>query len=205
MTRNMASASKTGSTQDGDKAESHDRPPYTRAPDFTTKHTARCFCGETKWEFSRDALDAMYCHCETCQTLHGTPYQWAAVCPKESVHFTKGGDKLLFYHSPTKEMVYKLPCKLSCHACHAPIADEGRNMMLMLPPYIHFERDENGRKIVADGFKAKHHMFYGKRVADMEDGLEKFLGKKGEGRCDDHGNTEEDHKGDASEGHQERL
>lgn len=78
-------------------------------------------------------------------------------------------------------------------------------MMLMLPPYIHFERDENGRKKIPDGFAAKHHMFYGKRVADMKDGLEKFLGRKGEGLCDDHGNALEEHTGDEHEGHQDRL
>jgi len=197
--------SKSGSMQDSSKDSSRDRPPYTKAPDFKAKYSASCFCGATQWEFSQDPLDAMYCHCETCQTLHGTPYQWAAVCPKDSVHFTKGGKELLFYHSSTKEMTYKLPCKLSCKECHAPVADEGRNMMLMLPPYIHFKRDEQGRKQVTEGFQAKHHMFYGKRVADMNDGLEKFLGRKGDGKCDDKGNPLEEHTGHEDEGHQDRL
>jgi len=157
-------------------------PPYTRPEGFAPKYNASCFCGTIKWQLSEDALDAMYCHCETCQTLHGTPYQWAAVVPKENVYFNQNADKIVFFNSSASDCSedapaqdecargkneYKLPCKLSCPYCHASFADEGRRMMLMLPPYIHFERDERGKKIVPDAFMAKHHMFYGKRVADM--------------------------------------
>lgn len=119
--------------------------------------------------------------------MHGAPYQWASVLPKDKVHFTRGGENLVFYTSEERRDRYKLPCKLSCPECHAAVADEGRNMMLMLPPYIHFARDANGRKIVPEAFKASHHMFYGRRCADVKDGLDKFLGKKGEEPCDDEG------------------
>lgn len=36
---------------------------------------------------------------------------------------------------------YKLPCKISCAMCHGPIADEGRNMMLVLPGLIDFDNN----------------------------------------------------------------
>lgn len=168
--------------------EERNRPPYTRAKGFVTKYKASCYCGSVKWDLAADALDAMYCHCNICQTLHGTPYQWAAVMKKSDVHFYEGGDRLIFYYSNTKENVYTLPCKLSCPDCHAPVADEGRNMMLMLPPYVKFEKDGTGRKQIPIAFQAQHHMFYGDRVADMNDGKEKFLGRKGEDPCDDQGN-----------------
>lgn len=33
---------------------------------------------------------------------------------------------------------HKLPCKVYCSQCHAPLADEGRNMMLMMPTAMRF-------------------------------------------------------------------
>ncbi|CCG84139.1 protein of unknown function [Taphrina deformans PYCC 5710] len=171
------------------------RPPYVAAPDFEAKYRAQCFCGRVQWSIGQDALSSMYCHCETCQTLHGTPYQWAAVVPKESVHFTAGIDALCYYSSGERAARYTLPCKLSCGDCRAPIADEGRNMMLLMPTYIAFPRDHNGRKLVPQPWKPQHHMFYGRRVADMKDGLEKYVTKKGEGKCDDEGRVIEDEQG----------
>ncbi|KAF1989459.1 hypothetical protein K402DRAFT_391033 [Aulographum hederae CBS 113979] len=173
------------------------QPPYTKPDNFKPVYHASCYCGTIEWDLGGDALDAMYCHCETCQTLHGTPYQWAAVVPKDKVFFTKGADKIVFFNSSDEvyndegrmqgKNEYKLPCKLSCPYCHASFADEGRRMMLMLPPYIHFERNKDGKKIVPKAFQSNHHMFYGKRVADVADGLEKFLGRKDERPCDDEG------------------
>ena len=170
-----------------------DRPPFVRRPDFTTKYTASCFCGTIRFDIAADCLDSMYCHCETCQTLHGTPFQWAAVVRKEDVAFHEGcPEKLVAYYSPDKTNSYTLPCKLGCPDCHAPLMDEGRNMMLILPPYIHFTRDSDGRKVVPDAWRPKHHMFYGRRCADMRDGLEKFVTKKGGERCDDEGRVIKD-------------
>ncbi|BFZ56069.1 hypothetical protein PYCC9005_003111 [Savitreella phatthalungensis] len=119
-----------------------DRPPFKRPSDFKTQYEGSCYCGTIRWDIGGDPLDSMYCHCETCQTLHGTPYQWASVVRKEHVAFHNGcAEKLVAYHSPTKSNEYTLPCKLSCPDCHAPVMDEGRNMMLLLPPYIHFPRE----------------------------------------------------------------
>lgn len=170
-----------------------DRPPFVRPPDFKVKYEASCFCGTIRYDLAADCLDSMYCHCETCQTLHGTPFQWAAVVRKEDVSFREGvAEKLVPYQSSSRANDYGLPCKLGCPDCHAPVMDEGRNMVLILPPYIHFPHEETadgseGRKIVPEAWRAKHHMFYGSRCADMKDGLEKFLGRKGHGLCDDEG------------------
>jgi hypothetical protein len=40
-------------------------------------------------------------------------YQWAAIVPKEAMHFKSGEDNLHFYSTNLKEMKYVLPCKVS--------------------------------------------------------------------------------------------
>lgn len=170
------------------KATAPTGPPYSDIPsDFKKSYSASCFCGTTQWELQGDALSSMYCHCETCQRLHGAPYQWAAIIHKTHMRFTSPISTLFFYSASRKEAVYDLPVKVSCKECRSPIMDEGRNMLLLFPEFIQFPRDESDRKVVPTEWKASHHMFYGRRVADMHDGLEKYLTKKGEGKCDDEG------------------
>jgi len=161
-----------------DTRERLSRAPYARArgENFVVKYKGKCFCEAVKFEICEDPLDASYCHCRDCQRLHGAPYQWAAIFHKDAVHFTKGAEKdLIFYNPHDKATEYKLPCKISCARCHAPIADEGRKMMLMLPSHIEFEMN-----LLPGPFRATHHMFYGSRVEDVNDDLPKFLGKKRE-------------------------
>ncbi|ORY78543.1 Mss4-like protein [Protomyces lactucae-debilis] len=190
--------------------------PYAYRQDFKVKYTGSCYCKAVQFEIAQDCLDSMYCHCETCQTLHGCPFQWAAVLPKDALQFQPDAlQHLSWYHSPSKQMAHAvqdrtLPCKVSCNKCRAPLMDEGRNMMLMLPVYVDFPRapqpathtgssaseddaresheSETGRKEIPAAWKAKHHMHYSKRVVDMKDGLTKFLTRKGEGECNDEGN-----------------
>lgn len=40
---------------------------------FNTLYEASCHCGRVKYQLSREKpLDAKYCHCTTCQVLHGS-------------------------------------------------------------------------------------------------------------------------------------
>ena len=56
----------------------------TRAPyaihknddEFNARYEGSCHCGRVQYQLNRDKpLNAKYCHCTTCQTLHGEPYQ----------------------------------------------------------------------------------------------------------------------------------
>lgn len=39
---------------------------------FDARYDASCHCGKVKYQLSREKpLDAKYCHCTTCQRLHG--------------------------------------------------------------------------------------------------------------------------------------
>jgi hypothetical protein len=132
--------------QDKPGGEWRDQPPY-RTHDknhtFEKKHTAHCSCGRVKYWLSRDKpLGSKYCHCEDCQSLHGAPFQWAAIFKKEDLHFESGAKGLAFYQSDKKHTRHELPCKVSCAYCHAPIMDEGRNMVLMFPAIIKFKNEE---------------------------------------------------------------
>lgn len=70
------------------------KPPYLvhdSPDDFPAKHKASCHCGKVKYRLSREKpLAAKFCHCTTCQTIHGAPFQWAAIFQKEDIDFEDG-------------------------------------------------------------------------------------------------------------------
>jgi hypothetical protein len=46
----------------------------SQGPLFTAVHKGHCHCERVQYQLSRDApLDAKFCHCRTCQVLHGKP------------------------------------------------------------------------------------------------------------------------------------
>jgi hypothetical protein len=48
---------------------------HAKDEEFETKWRGKCHCGRVQYQLSREVpLDAKYCHCTTCQRLHG-------VCP----------------------------------------------------------------------------------------------------------------------------
>ncbi|KAJ3568940.1 hypothetical protein NPX13_g6249 [Xylaria arbuscula] len=143
---------------------------------FHKRHTAHCHCGRVKYWLSREKpLAAKFCHCIDCQALVmsilGAPFQWAAIFHKEDLHFENGAENLAFYHAPTKGTHYELPVKVSCSYCHAPIMDEGRNMVLMFPGIIKFNSAEDKK-----AFDPQCHIFYSQRVVDLPDGKPKWVG-----------------------------
>lgn len=67
--------------------------------------------------------------CSSCQQLHGAPLQWAAIFKKDSVLFDEDSlDHIGFYDSREKSSARKLPCKVSCKACHSPLSESGRRL-----------------------------------------------------------------------------
>ena len=154
----------TGSTE-GELNQWKFRAPYKiheNDSKFHVRYEASCHCGKIKYQLSREKpLDAKYCHCLTCQKLHGeesiqswpsflllinipgAPFQWAAIFHKEDINFTHGHHDLGWYESSEKTCVHKLPCKVSCSYCRTPIMDEGRNMILLFPTLIDFKSTED--------------------------------------------------------------
>ena len=45
---------------------------YENNPDFCVRYEGKCHCGRVRYQLSREKpLNAKYCHCTTCQVLHG--------------------------------------------------------------------------------------------------------------------------------------
>lgn len=68
------------------------RAPYRvhENPDFHVRYEASCHCGKIKYQLSREKpLDSKYCHCHTCQKLHGrcTPSRPAYMIVNDSRSF----------------------------------------------------------------------------------------------------------------------
>ncbi|EPE33858.1 Mss4-like protein [Glarea lozoyensis ATCC 20868] len=143
---------------------------------FKALYEGSCHCGRVQYQLSREKpLDAKFCHCSTCQTLHGAPFQWAAIFHKEDINFTHGHHDLGWYDPGEKTTKHKLPCKVSCSYCRSPIMDEGRNMILLFPSLIKFKDKKEKHN-----FDPTCHMFYGKRLYDFPDGLPKWSGLSGD-------------------------
>ncbi|KAL3423163.1 hypothetical protein PVAG01_04910 [Phlyctema vagabunda] len=159
----------------GDENEWKKRAPYLihgNDDGFQAIYEGGCHCGRVKYQLNREKpLSAKYCHCTTCQVIHGAPFQWAAIFHKEDINFTSGHHDLGWYDSGDKTIEHKLPCKVSCIYCRTPIMDEGRNMILLFPTLIHFKNDQEKQN-----FKPSCHLFYSQRVVDIPDGLEKWTG-----------------------------
>lgn len=160
-----SSKKKTGDKQqDGEEEEE----------EFVVKWRGQCHCGRVKYQLSRDRpLSSKYCHCTTCQRLHGAPFQWAAIFHKEDINFTHGHHDLGWYDPSEKSQTHHLPCKVQCGFCRTPIMDEGRNMILLFPTLIEGINEPEARR----AFEAKCHMFYPQRVVDFHgDGKIKYAG-----------------------------
>lgn len=161
---------------------------YNSEEGFDVKWRGRCHCGRVQYEVSRDRpLASKYCHCTTCQRLHGAPFQWTAIFHKEDINFTHGHNDLGWYDPSEKSQTHHLPCKMQCAFCRTPIMDEGRNMILLFPTLIDGINTPEGRK----AFAAKCHMFYSSRVVDFKgDGERKFAGLEDDSDLlDDDGNV----------------
>jgi len=175
----------SSSDVDGEKNDWKFREPYKihdKAGDesdggkgFDVKYEGGCHCGRVEFQLSREKpLNAKFCHCSTCQVLHGAPFQWAAIFEKGDINFVKGHHDLSWYDSGSKSTEHKLPCKVKCEYCGTPIMDEGRNMILLFPTLIKFRSEEE-----KNNFAATCHMFYEKRIVDIKDGLPKWSGMSG--------------------------
>jgi hypothetical protein len=131
---------------DGEHNDWKFRAPYkvhTNDPNFKSLYGGSCHCGRIQYQLNRERpLEAKFCHCTTCQVLHGAPFQWAAIFHKEDINFTQGHHDLGWYESSEKTTRHKLPCKVSCAYCRSPIMDEGRRMILLFPSLIKFKSEQ---------------------------------------------------------------
>lgn len=188
---NEAHRHQAGSTTHHDLDKWKHREPYRihqSDEDFSVKWRGGCHCGRVKFQLSRERpLVSKYCHCTTCQRLHGAPFQWCTIFHKKDINFTHGHHDLGWYDPTEQSQTHHLPCKVSCAFCRTPLMDEGRNMILLYPTLIEGIETPEARK----AFESKCHMFYPQRVVDFKgDGIAKWSGLEGESDLlDDDGNV----------------
>lgn len=184
MSKEKASAAdeshqfQAGATTDREEDQWKHKEPYKihdgDKEEFEVKWKGRCHCGKVNYQLSREKpLAAKFCHCTTCQRLHGSPFQWAAIFHKSDINFTSGVNDLGWYDPTNKDQTHHLPCKVQCAFCRTPIMDEGRNMILLFPTLLEGINTKEGK----EAFKPTCHMFYTQRVVDFPgDGIVKWKG-----------------------------
>ena len=73
-TRHLTACAIMSSSGDQQVSEWQRNTPYLLASedkDFQIKYTASCMCGEVQYAVDCDPVAAKYCHCTSCQKLHG--------------------------------------------------------------------------------------------------------------------------------------
>ena len=80
--RNMSNSTYTANGENGDPGSTEGelnqwkhRAPYRvhdKAEGFKVRYQGSCHCGKVQYQLSREKpLDSKYCHCTTCQKIHG--------------------------------------------------------------------------------------------------------------------------------------
>ncbi|KAJ5908673.1 hypothetical protein N7495_001355 [Penicillium taxi] len=139
------------------------------------KWSAHCQCRKISYSLKQySPIDAKFCHCRTCQVMHGAPYQWAAIFNKDDISFDHGCSGLLFYSASHNTQESELPMKVSCSFCHTLIMDEYDEVCLLFPQLIEFDGTSDDRRKQMNHFKPSCHVFYEQRMLDISDGLPKW-------------------------------
>jgi hypothetical protein len=72
-----------GSSDDDDWKHKEPYSIRTKDKEFETKWRGSCHCGRVQYQLSREVpLDAKYCHCTTCQRLHGVYSSLSPACSR---------------------------------------------------------------------------------------------------------------------------
>jgi len=165
------------------------KPPYNWSSDkFKADWHASCFCGNLEFEFVGKPWASKFCHCKTCQRIHGAPFQHAVIFPKTSVRMVKNENNALdFYSTEKHNSEHYVPCKIHCRNCTSNMFDEGRATVLAYPSSFNFP---DGK--MPNDFQSQAHIFYGSRSMDVPDGLPKWEGHM------EHSKLMEEHTDDPS-------
>jgi hypothetical protein len=79
-----------------------------------TTTTGRCLCGDLRFEYCGEPIEAGYCHCESCRRHTSSPFVAFVVIDKSSFRYTKGVP-ISYASSPGVQRTH-------CGHCGSPIA-----------------------------------------------------------------------------------
>jgi len=77
-----------------------------------TVHKGACACGQVRFEARGEPYRVGVCHCLTCRRVHGAPFNFYAVFPRDAVTVT--GDVTVFESSEHGR-------RYNCASCRAPV------------------------------------------------------------------------------------
>jgi len=132
-----------------------------------TVNQGRCSCGSVDFEITEPAIFRFFCHCSLCQEYNNAPFADVSVFHARGV--TAFDDDKISYRC------YKKPALIprgSCKQCNDAVLE---NISMPLMPKMIVVPSNN---IVDKSLllKPSMHIFYDKRVADIDDNLKKHNG-----------------------------
>ena len=128
---------------------------------------ARCSCGKVSFEVIGPPLFRAYCHCSICREFNGADHADVTVFRADDVRgVDETGIDFKFYKRPP------LVHRGTCRRCGGPAIEKARippTPRLLIVPSGNFGDD-------ASLPVPSMHIFYGSRVADVDDGVPKHDG-----------------------------
>jgi len=127
----------------------------------------RCSCGSVDIQVMKPAIVRMFCHCTLCQEYNNAPFADVSMFHARDVaDFDDNKIQYKYYKKP------ELIPRGSCKQCNDPVLEKVRLKMmpnLIVVPSNNFD-DMSWLP------QPSMHMFYDKRVADVDDNLKKCNG-----------------------------
>jgi hypothetical protein len=126
---------------------------------MTDKHTGTCFCGAIEIEVAGTPLEMGYCHCNSCRSYSGAPFNAFMLWKAHDVTVTRGAELLgAFNKSGMSERRF-------CRRCggHLMTHHPGLGLTDVRPPVISGIR-----------FEPTVHLNYAEAVLVVKDGLPKL-------------------------------
>jgi hypothetical protein len=124
------------------------------------RHTGRCLCGRTRYEFSGGMPPAYHCHCESCRRATSSPFTtWFTVKTED-----------VWWHGPPLQRFRSSPGVMRgfCAECGSPLTYEAQDK----PGFIDLYAASLDDQAVV---RAGRHEFWSERVPwiTIEDDLPK--------------------------------
>ncbi|ESK96248.1 hypothetical protein Moror_7238 [Moniliophthora roreri MCA 2997] len=132
-----------------------------------------CYCGAVSYTVTGKPVLSAYCHCTICQRLNGCPFVHTLHFSPSALQWTHiGGNTALdMYRVKDKPAKQRFRCK-TCGSCIASYHSERQSWSIL---GAQLER-------IPEDFKPTAHIFYGTRLLDVNDGLDKWEGYQGKSR-----------------------
>lgn len=128
-----------------------------------------CFCGEVEVKVQGPPLAAGYCHCASCQRVHGAPFITWGAWKETDVTITKGETQTREFNRTGNE---EHSSRFFCETCGGRVGNRRRHTKTAIV-YGSTLRDTD------IAFVPQMHIHYRDRSMDVADGLPKFLDTPG--------------------------